>query len=178
MIELTNRNIDNWGNVIFKSDSLLDFLMSGNHLTPDIKVIIDDKIAQFNKMCRTFDHSELELKSYTEPTISVEESDNERQNTWFISDEYKNLNIEEFLYNKCKTEEEVLRVQEELLLYKSHNFLPVLNLLVYIIDSFKKNNIIWGVGRGSSVSSFILYLIGVHKVNSIKYDLDIHEFLK
>jgi DNA polymerase III alpha subunit len=42
----------------------------------------------------------------------------------------------------------------------------------------RDNNIVWGVGRGSSVSSYVLYLLGVHRVNSLYYDLDIHEFLR
>jgi DNA polymerase III alpha subunit len=42
----------------------------------------------------------------------------------------------------------------------------------------RSNNIVWGVGRGSSVASYVLYLLGVHKVDSIKYGLDIREFLK
>ncbi len=54
----------------------------------------------------------------------------------------------------------------------------VLNLLLYLVDHFRTNKIVWGVGRGSSVASYILYLIGIHKVDSIKYDLDIGEFLK
>jgi DNA polymerase III alpha subunit len=48
----------------------------------------------------------------------------------------------------------------------------------YLVDTLRKNNVVWGVGRGSSVASYILYLIGVHKVDSIKYNLDINEFLK
>jgi DNA polymerase III alpha subunit len=42
----------------------------------------------------------------------------------------------------------------------------------------RENDIVWGVGRGSSVASYTLYLIGVHKIDSIKYELDINEFLK
>jgi DNA polymerase III alpha subunit len=42
----------------------------------------------------------------------------------------------------------------------------------------RKHNIVWGVGRGSSVASYVLYLIGVHKINSMYYDLDIEEFLR
>ena len=54
----------------------------------------------------------------------------------------------------------------------------VLKFLVYLIDIMRSNNIVWGVGRGSSVSSYVLYLLGVHKVDSIKYGLDITDFLK
>ena len=42
----------------------------------------------------------------------------------------------------------------------------------------RKNKFIWGVGRGSSVSSYILYLIGVHRVNSLKFGFDIKDYLK
>ena len=47
-----------------------------------------------------------------------------------------------------------------------------------MMSVIKDNNIVYGVGRGSSVSSYILYLIGVHRVNSLKFNLDIKEFLK
>jgi len=56
--------------------------------------------------------------------------------------------------------------------------LPMLQFLVYMVDQLKHNNILWGVGRGSSVSSYILYLIGVHKIDSVKYNLDYKEFLR
>ena len=55
---------------------------------------------------------------------------------------------------------------------------PVLRFLVYFTDTLRDKNIVWGVGRGSSVASYVLYLIGVHRINSIRYNLDITEFLK
>jgi len=70
------------------------------------------------------------------------------------------------------------RVEEELALFRTRNLLPVLQLLIYIVDTMRTNNLVWGVGRGSSVASYCLYLIGVHKIDSVKYDLDIREFLK
>jgi DNA polymerase III alpha subunit len=36
---------------------------------------------------------------------------------------------------------------------------------------------VWGIGRGSSVSSYVLYVLGVHDVDSYAYDLDIGDFL-
>jgi DNA polymerase III alpha subunit len=42
----------------------------------------------------------------------------------------------------------------------------------------RKYDIIWGVGRGSSVASYVLYIIGIHRINSIQYDLDYKEFLR
>jgi len=48
----------------------------------------------------------------------------------------------------------------------------------YFVDTMQANNVVWGVGRGSSVASYVLYLIGVHKIDSIKYNLDWQEFLR
>ena len=63
-------------------------------------------------------------------------------------------------------------------MFKDRGLFPVLQLLIYIVDTMRNNNLVWGVGRGSAVSSYVLYILGVHKVNSVKYMLDIQEFLK
>ena len=97
---------------------------------------------------------------------------------WWMPDEYKNLNISDWLLSKCNTQEQTSRVHAELEEFKQRNMLSMLNFLVYMVTELKHNNILWGVGRGSSVSSYILYLIGVHKIDSIKYNLDYKEFLR
>lgn len=96
---------------------------------------------------------------------------------WFIPQEYKNINIEEFLINQCP-KENYDRLIQELELYKKNEMIPVLKVMKYIVDTLRKNNIVWGVGRGSSVSSYVLFLIGVHKIDSVKYKLPINEFFK
>lgn len=97
-----------------------------------------------------------------------------------IPDKYKNIDIEEYFKNATSelSAEQKERVREELQLYQARNLYPVLQLMIYIVDTLRKHKIIWGVGRGSSVASYCLYLIGVHKIDSFKYDLDINEFLK
>lgn len=97
---------------------------------------------------------------------------------WNVPEEYMTMDIEGFLYEKCSTDAERLRVYSEIELYRKYELMSLLNVCLYMVDTFRKNNVIWGVGRGSSVSSFCLYLIGIHRVNSLKYQLDIHEFLK
>jgi DNA polymerase III alpha subunit len=92
--------------------------------------------------------------------------------------EYKDFDIAQYVLELCKTQEELQRVGQELLLYQDRNLFMLLRFMKYLVDTLRKNNIVWGVGRGSSVASFVLYLIGVHKINSLYYDLDITEFLK
>jgi DNA polymerase III alpha subunit len=78
----------------------------------------------------------------------------------------------------CNTDAELQRVGTELLLYQERNMFDLLRFLVYIVDVMREQDIVWGVGRGSSVASYVLYLIGVHKIDSLYYDLDIAEFLR
>lgn len=99
------------------------------------------------------------------------------QSNWLIPDEYKNMDIEGFLVHVCP-KENYQRLIDELQEFRARNMLPLLRALKYIIDTLRKNNIVWGVGRGSSVASYVLYLLGVHKIDSIKYNLDWQEFLR
>ena len=96
---------------------------------------------------------------------------------WFIPQEYKDLDIEEFLINQCP-KENYDRLIKELELFHKNEMIAVLKTMKYIVDTLRKNNVVWGVGRGSSVSSYVLFLIGVHKIDSVKYNLPIEEFFK
>jgi DNA polymerase III alpha subunit len=111
-------------------------------------------------------------------TVSVPQFDYMNQQEWMMPNEYKQLDIAEYLLGLCKTDSELQRVGQELLLYNEKNLFDLLRYLKYLVDVMKDNDIIWGVGRGSSVASYILYLLGVHKIDSMYYDLDPGEFLR
>jgi DNA polymerase III alpha subunit len=96
---------------------------------------------------------------------------------WFIPNDYC-PNLTEMLYGMCETDEQTDRVSQELELYIKHGMYDILHVMKYIVDTLRANNIVWGVGRGSSVASYVLFLIGVHKIDSIKYKLPIEEFFK
>jgi DNA polymerase III alpha subunit len=96
---------------------------------------------------------------------------------WFIPQTYRNMDIEEWVVAQCP-EENYARVVQELQLFKDNDMLPVLNCMKYVVDTLRENNIVWGVGRGSSVASYVLHLIGVHKIDSVKYNIPIEEFFK
>lgn len=109
---------------------------------------------------------------------TLEEFDSYMQNRWYMPEEYKNFDIQGYIQSLCVTTQEKNRVEEELELFRNHDMIPLLQFLKYLVDKMRENNILWGVGRGSSVASYCLYLLGIHKVDSIKYELDIREFLR
>ena len=127
---------------------------------------------------------ELEIKNipllldYVERTQTVEEFDRELQANWHMPQEYKDLDIVVWTLDQCKTDVERQRVGQELLLYVDRNLLTMLQYLKFLVATMRANNIVWGVGRGSSVASYVLFLIGIHKIDSIYYDLPIEEFLR
>jgi hypothetical protein len=162
---------DIYGQVILSEQELCDHYMRGFKVE---SCLTDDNI----------DFRDLNMENipkivkYVQNIESIELFDSRNQSNWFMPDEYKNLDIAEWVLNQCKTDAERQRVGEELLLYLDRDLFPLLQYLKYLVDTLRANNIVWGVGRGSSVSSYVLYLIGVHRINSMYYDLDINEFLR
>jgi DNA polymerase III alpha subunit len=136
-----------------------------------------DDIAMYNKNAEHFDIKTLQI---------LGEDDLDRINTYIIPQHYKDLDVEEYINGLVKSKsgdsdisvKAKARVEMELAMYKERGLYPILQVLIYVVDTLRKHNLVWGVGRGSSVASYLLHLIGVHKVDSVKYNLDIKEFLK
>lgn len=118
------------------------------------------------------------LQRYIDGFTDVKEFDAANQSKWHMPDEYKTFDIAQWLLDKCGTQAELQRVGEELLLYAERDLMDLLRYLKYFVDTMRANNVVWGLGRGSSVASYALYLLGVHRINSMYYDLDIGEFLR
>lgn len=97
---------------------------------------------------------------------------------WVYDAVYDKINLEDFFLSKCSTSEQKERVLYELNLYDEFNMNKLLRCMIWLVDYMTENNIFWGLGRGSSVSSYCLYLIGLHLIDSLEYDLDVKEFLK
>jgi DNA polymerase III alpha subunit len=97
---------------------------------------------------------------------------------WTMPVEYTELDLDVYFANKISTNEQAVRVVEELALFEEHGLEPMLRFMIYLVKLMQDNNILWGVGRGSSVSSYLLFLVGLHQVDSIKYNLDIKEFIR
>jgi DNA polymerase III alpha subunit len=122
-----------------------------------------------------------ELKQYIPLDVDQQTFDGVCQSEWFMPDEYKDLNVYKYVLGKAETpcEQPVQdRIWEEIKAYEERDMLNLLRYMIYLVDFMRENNIVWGVGRGSSVASYVLYLIGVHKIDSIQYGLDWQEFLR
>lgn len=170
--------IDSYGLVSLSSEEIFNLIYSKGLV--NLKQIYSepDVANTFNQSKKSNNDCFENIEIYKEPLVDIKAFDLDNQKNWFMPDSYKNLDIIEWLFSQCQREEEIIRVDSEIQLFQHHKMIDLLKFLKYLVDTMKSNNIVWGVGRGSSTASYCLYLIGVHKINSIKYALDIKEFLK
>lgn len=160
--------------------ALGDRILSGRPWVDNYVIDADDfSVKYINEVDDT-----VNLRAKTSITIGDESFQ------WNIPIEYFELNVKEVIYKRLKVEFDqncfskhdedlrIDRVKSELILWEDRGLIDVLRLLMYVVDTFVETNTIWGTGRGSSCCSYILYLIGVHDVDSIQYDLDIKDFFR
>ena len=168
--------ISEYGDCIYDEDYVLQLLYKDPTL--DIsKIILDDK-SIYNTSIENTGLDFPKTKTFENKKISLKEFDEKNIADWHMPEEYKDLDIRNYLLDRCNNEVEKQRVEDEYKIFSEKGFTKVLQFLVYFIDTLRQHNIVWGVGRGSSVSSFCLFLIGVHKINPLLYDLDYREFLR
>ena len=165
--------------MIFDEDDLCDRLMEGNPIWEVDNIVVDPSFSLEKMISSSEDPGSLLTWTFPADDIqSIPEFDHKRQEHWFMPEEYKNMDIAGHVLGLCDTQEQLQRAGEELILYQEKNLFDLLKYLKYLVDTMRENQIIWGVGRGSSVASYVLYLLGVHKVDSMFYDLDVREFLR
>jgi DNA polymerase III alpha subunit len=167
------------GQIVLNSNDCMELVYSDYNMD-NIIVNVDYDIDLFNKYTHIMNNNWPVLKANETVELDIIEFDKLNQTKWFMPDEYKDLDIVNYLMEKAKTQTHTihqLRTKAELTVYKERGLLDLLRFLVYFVETMRKYNIVWGVGRGSSVASYVLYLIGIHKVDSIKYELNFNEFL-
>ena len=141
-----------------------------------LKRVLTNDVIKFDEVLQL--ENSPELIKYSIDNCSVNEFDEKNQSHWLMPVEYYDLDIAQYILDQCSTDEELQRAGQELLLFQERDMFILLKYLKYLVDTMRKNNIVWGVGRGSSVASFVLFLLGIHRINSLYYDLSIDEFLK
>ena len=167
-----NTNI--YGEIVYTEQDVCDALMHN----PDL----DDYLTFLTEANNAESINEVAERTLVETCTIRSESPQEfhraNQQQWHMPEEYRQLDVAKYILDRCKSDAELQRVGDELLLYMERDLFDLLRYLVYLVDTMRANNVIWGVGRGSSVASYVLYLIGIHRVDSMYYDLDVREFLR
>ena len=170
---------DQYGRVVYNRHELYDMLYAGEDISSVTEVDWHEDFEKYNSAINT-NHLQNKLFSAVEKlSLSKEEFDRQNQFEWFMPDEYKNIDLHQYCLDRCPDEtEECARVCNELYEFEKRGMFNLLRYMIYLVDFMRENDILWGVGRGSSVASYVLYIIGIHRINSIQYNLDYKEFLR
>lgn len=172
--ELKDRTLFYDGDTVVSPDRVLEFIDKG---FSDLYVTEEtDDIRQHNQFASK--NNAIHTKTENRP-LNFD---------WNLPESYKSLDVIEYILERLEEQRDelydaqfhtrVVRVSDELRLYEELKLIPILRAIIYVINTLQDKNIVWGVGRGSSVSSYVLYLIGVHDVDSVMYDLDFTDFLR
>ena len=171
---------DSLGIPRFSNKDLVDMIYSGH--VDKCHVVLCDKTDEIDKFNNAMKQEGLsELSTYIPLDVDKKTFDGALQSEWFMPDKYKDINVYEYVLSKAETpcpQHVQDRIWEEMEAYKERDMHNLLRYMIYLVDFMRENNIVWGVGRGSSVASYVLYVIGVHRVNSIQFELDWREFLR
>ena len=168
--------LDKYSNPVFNEQDLFDAIYNGYQFSADDTLLVTERSNSIKQL-----ETQLGFKFLEPYETHFEIADYYMacQSNWNMPDEYKNLDIESWIREQSPPDDiYYTRVTEELSAFKERNMIDLLKWLKYFVDTCNKNNVVWGVGRGSSVASYILYLIGVHHIDSIKYNLEWQEFLR
>jgi DNA polymerase III alpha subunit len=165
--------------MIFNEDDVCDLLMQGRKIE-SLKNIKVDASVNLEKTALLLDciPALVNFDSLNDEQESLEEFDRRLQQTWHMPDSYQTFDIAQYILDCCENEEQLQRCGHELLLFQERNLFDLLKFLKYLVDTMTKHQVIWGVGRGSSVASYVLYKLGVHRIDSLYYNLDPAEFLR
>jgi DNA polymerase III alpha subunit len=165
---------DEFGQQILSHDDICNIYLTDPEA--QLKRALVDKPVIFNESLELINNTEF--VAYMKPELSVKEFDKLNQSHWFMPKEYMDMDIAKFVLDQTNGYAELQRAGQELILFQERDLFPLLCYLKYLVDTMRANNVVWGVGRGSSIASFVLFLLGVHRINSLYYDLSIDEFLK
>ena len=166
---------DSVGQIILDEADLINMIMQGRDLESVSGTLVDNSV---DIKAAVYWLEQVPKMTYWSEPSSQEVFDHVQQSTWHMPEEYRTLDIAEHILTMCDSEAKLQRAGQELLLYQERGLFDLLRYLKYLVDVMRDNHVIWGVGRGSSVASYVLYLLGVHRIDSMYYELDPAEFLR
>lgn len=168
-----------FGEIVFDEQDLCDLVMQGREPWLMTGVTVSHEIDIENMIHVVEDPEQLITWTFsTDESQTIPDYDALRQREWFMPNDYKIMDIAEHVLGLCQDQAQLQRAGQELLMFQERGLFDLLRYLKYLVDVMRENQVIWGVGRGSSVASYVLYLLGVHRIDSMYYDLDPAEFLR
>ena len=163
--------------MIFSENDVCDLVMQGRNLS-ELKNMIVDHTVDLEKASMFLEYVPAFLSAAYTDDQTIEQFHRSCQQRWHMPISYQQMDIAEYVLSLCTTEAELQRCGHELMLFQERGLFDLLRYLKYLADVMTENRLIWGVGRGSSVASYVLYKMKIHRIDSLYYNLSPEEFLR
>ena len=132
--------INDHGDVIFTEQDAIDLLYTDPKF--DLSKLFFDETKKYESALKELG-LDLPVIQTAPKRESVDKFDNKNINNWHMPEKYYQINVLEWLLEKCQSDEERLRVQMEYDLFEKKKFVRVLQFLIYFVDTLRQNNIVW-----------------------------------
>lgn len=106
---------------------------------------------------------------------------------WIIPEFYQSLDVfsyvlsklDAFINNEHPAYQKYLdRICIELEYFEDTNSMDFVRCVIFTLEEMTSRGLFWGVGRGSSCACLVFFLLDLHKIDPIKYNLPLNDFFK
>ena len=175
IIDLEDRIITDQGQVVFKYDFFFKKAMSGEVFT-NYQALPDPDIEAYN-----FRKNEDLIEIWVDDNEPIGPPDESFD--WILPKKYLNLDLVDYSVQRLKERGLTSELYQERLAFEleemgRRGMFPFIRCVLFVVDKFRENNVVWGVGRGSSCASLVLFVLGINRVDPVKYDIPVEEFIK
>lgn len=172
LLTLSDRYITNTGDVVFTYDGLLKLARDGQEFH---QYLVDEN--EYTEIYNRFSSNKLEAYEEDE-TVDVQFEYDWNTPEPFASMDITKLCAQQMVNLDLTSDEYLERLHRELTQIEKREMTDLIRHLLYLVDHFKTNEVVWGVGRGSSCASLVLFLLGINKIDPIMFDIPMEEFLR
>lgn len=177
MFQKIASTINEYGQVVLSTEQMIDMMLQEGVIN-NVIISDDDEVAKYEKFSAKFYKEYNSIKRAIPIKVTPTQYFNDLSTKWIIPEKYYEYDIVTILSSRCKSDVELERLVIELREFIKRDQVKIILAMFYLVDWLRENKIVWGVGRGSSVASFVLYLIGINRINPIDFDIDLSEFFK
>lgn len=177
MFQKIATSINEYGQIVLNTEQMIDMMLKQG-VIDNVIISDDDEVEKYEKFSAKFYKEYKSIKKEIPIKASPTQYFNDLSSRWIIPKKYYDYDIVKILSSRCKSNTELERLVIELREFIKRDQVKIILAMFYLVDWLRENNIVWGVGRGSSVASFVLYLIGINRINPLDFDIDLSEFFK
>lgn len=169
---IDNRFISECGNMVLTTEGVIDMMM----LAKDMHGVLIENTPELIKGLPV-----LEGAIVYDP-----DTDDVKEIKWAMFDMTETEIIDEII-DRCKNGKHadlmnddayMNRIEQELVEVVNEQQEGFILSVAMICDTLDQNGILRGFGRGSSCASLLLFMLGVHDVDPVMYDIPMSEFFK